>query len=80
MVPILMVWLYLALVFSIIQLPDKVAMLTTFTLTGSIPLLMMYRILTGKRKLNRVKRSEESPNSSMQIGVSDENNEHAGKD
>ena len=80
MVPILMVWLYLALIFSVSQLPDKVAVLTTFIITGSIPLFMMFRILTGKRNLKRVARTGESPDSSVETGVSNVNHDHSGKD
>ena len=82
MVPILMVWLYLALIFSVSQLPDKVAMLTTFVITGAIPLFLMFRILTGKRDRERQARVEtkELPVASVQVGVRDENHQHAGKD
>jgi hypothetical protein len=59
-------------------LPDKVAMLTTFAITGSVPLFMMFRILTGKRKQGRL-RSEGLPDVSVQTGVGKINHDDSGK-
>lgn len=80
MIPLVMVWLYLAIIISVAQWPDKIAMIVTFALSGTIPLFLLFRILTGERNRRRQLHSRESPGASVQGGVGDVNHKHSGED
>lgn len=79
MIPVLMVWLYFALLFSLMQWPNRFAMLISFVLLGAPPLFLLYRLLVVKRKQQRLTAVENEENTnSVQVGVREVNNDDAG--
>jgi len=53
MIPVLMVWLYFALLISVMQWPNVLSMLFSFVFLAGIPLFMLYRLLVAKRRNSR---------------------------
>jgi preprotein translocase subunit YajC len=78
MIPVLMVWLYFALMISVMQWPNVLSMILTFVLLGAIPVFMLYRLLVLKRKQNRSHRNE--PGQSVHTGMGNINQQNPGKD
>jgi len=78
MIPILMVWLYFALLVSAMQWPNVFYMLLTFLLLGSVPVFMLYRLLVLKRQQNQAAQTEEVQ--SVHPGMRNPDQQNPGKD
>jgi hypothetical protein len=78
MIPILMVWLYFALLVSAMQWPNLFSMLLTFLLLGSVPVFMLYRLLVLKRQQNQLAKAEEIQ--SVHPGMRNPDQQNPGKD
>lgn len=78
MIPVLMVWLYFALMISVMQWPDVLSMMLTFVLLGAIPIFMLYRLLMLKRKQYRPTRND--PDQSMHSGMGNIDQQNPGED
>lgn len=78
MIPILMVWLYFALLASAMQWPNVFSMLLTFLLLGTVPVFMLYRLLVLKRQQNQLAQTEDSR--SVHPGVREPDQQNPGKD
>lgn len=78
MIPVLMVWLYFALMISVMQWPNVMSMILTFVLLGGIPVFMLYRLFVLKRKQNRPHRNE--PGKSMHAGMGKIDQQNPGED
>jgi len=76
MIPVLMVWLYFAMLVSAMQWPDIHSMIIYFILLGFIPVFMLYRLLIAKR---RSRQGNDKPGSSMHVGVSEVNQHNTGE-
>jgi len=78
MIPFLMVWLYFALLISVLQWPNKLSMLVSLVLLAGPPLFLLYRILVAKRKQAGSTFSPE--NESVQTRMGKVDHDDAGED
>ena len=78
MIPILMVWLYFALLVSAMQWPNVFSMLLTFLLLGTVPVFMLYRLLVLKRQQNQLAKTEDIQ--SVHTGMRNPDQQDSGKD
>lgn len=78
MIPVLMVWLYFALLISAMQWPDKILMLVWLVLLAGPPLFMLYRILASKR--NQANHAGDAESQSVQTRMSKVDHDNTGKD
>jgi O-antigen ligase len=78
MIPILMVWLYFALLVSAMQWPNVFSMLLTFLLLGTVPVFMLYRLLVLKRQQNQLAKTEDIQ--SVHAGMRNPDQQDSGKD
>lgn len=77
MIAFLMIWLYFGLLFTVMQWPSKIAMVTSFVFLVGPPLFLLYRLLVAKRKQRQ---APETQPESVQIGMREENNQDPDKD
>ena len=78
MIPILMVWLYFALLASAMQWPNIFSMLLTFLVLGSVPVFMLYRLFVLKRRQNQTAQTEDLK--SVHPGMRNPDQQNPGKD
>jgi len=78
MIPLLMVWLYFAMLASAMQWPDISSMLITFAVVGFVPVFMLYRLLIAKRR--QPGGTEVSAQQSVHPRVSSVDQQDAGED
>lgn len=80
MIPIVMVWLYFALLVSAMQWPNILSMLVTFVLLGTVPVFMLFRLLMQKRLQNRLNQHGTDGSMNMHSGVGNIDQQNPGKD
>lgn len=77
MIAFLMIWLYFGLLFTVMQWPAKIAMITSFVFLVGPPLLLLYRVLASKRNQRRTPGATAG---SVQVGMREENDQDPEKD
>jgi hypothetical protein len=77
MIVAIMVWLYFALLISVMQWPNKLAMLTSFVLLATPPLFLLYRVFVARRKSGNDP-AEDGVKPSVQAGVGNVDRQDAG--